>query len=99
MSEENKDQLQDDNSIGEVQEEIQTKTEDIDPFTRLMFGSNRHGRGAPMEQGNEDKVNDQNQVDYVQLMTQLDEIMGSVNRIKPMLKELSPLLDFFKKKK
>jgi hypothetical protein len=70
-----------------------------DPFTRLMFGNSSR---FPQQQASENKETiqpqQQNQVDYMHLMKQVDEIMGSVNRIKPMIKEFGPLLDLFKKR-
>ncbi|MCA1031051.1 hypothetical protein LCL95_08460 [Bacillus timonensis] len=79
----------------------QTDSEEtVDPFTRLMFGPNRK-QNYPNESTSENTENNLqvNQIDYLQLMQQAEDIMNSYNRIKPMIKELSPLLDFFKKDK
>ncbi|MFC0271997.1 hypothetical protein ACFFIX_11090 [Metabacillus herbersteinensis] len=76
--------------------------EKIDRFTELMFGSaprkkdgkeNTEEAAAPLEQSSPDEVN------YFQLMSQIDDIMGSWENLKPMIKEFSPVVSFFKKKK
>lgn len=65
----------------------------MDRFDRLMFGP----RAEKVENATpeENKVDG---VDYNQLMGQIDGIMTSINKIKPALKDLSPLLDYFRKK-
>ncbi|MCH1625881.1 hypothetical protein [Fredinandcohnia quinoae] len=69
-----------------------------DPFSRLMFG-NRQQRGTDEERPEPIQKDENNQIDYSQLMNQFDEIMASVDKIKPAVKQLSPFLKFFKKKK
>ena len=76
----------------EISEE--NKSDVTDPFSRLMFGPNKRSQS----QSAPDQPQQNTQADYYKLMQQFDEIMGSVNRIKPMFKEFSPLLNFFKKK-
>lgn len=69
---------------------------DEDPFTRLMFGQPRRGenQAGKTEEGNQKKIGE----DYYALIEQVDSIMESVNKLKPMLKEFSPIIDYFKKK-
>lgn len=63
-------------------------------FNQLMFGSprkrekNKDGLSEPAS-GN---------VDWNQLMNQCQEIAVSLQSLKPVIKELSPLLDLFQKK-
>ncbi|MDF0728604.1 hypothetical protein PY093_18370 [Cytobacillus sp. S13-E01] len=78
----------------EIIEEIKSDVTVTDPFSRLMFGPNKRSQS----QSTPDQPQQNTQVDYYQLMQQFDEIMGSVNRIKPIVKEFTPLLNFFKKK-
>ncbi len=75
---------------------------EVDKFTRLMFGGSpptrRNQQNSPNKKTtptNQEQKMDFNQ--YYTLMQQVDDIMGSYNRIKPMLKDLYPLLDFIKK--
>ncbi|MBM7702580.1 hypothetical protein [Metabacillus iocasae] len=60
----------------------------IDPFTKMMFGSAK-----------EEKEETINGTDWNQILNQVQDIASSVDKMKPMFKELSPLLDFFKDKK
>ncbi|MBD8067545.1 hypothetical protein [Bacillus sp. PS06] len=76
----------------------------VDPFTRMMFGVNRPQRNLDNQvtnvPTNESTHGTSQQTDFTQyysLMQQVDDIIGSVERMKPMLKEITPLLDFFKK--
>jgi hypothetical protein len=69
---------------------------DADPFTRLMFGQPRRSEkpAEKPEESNQKKLGG----DYYALIEQVDSIMESVNKLKPMLKEFSPIFDYFKKK-
>jgi hypothetical protein len=80
--------------MSEEQQEAIKEEREVDPFTRMMFG------GPPRRENiEENPANspEKNQGDYYALMEQVDSIMDSVNKLKPMLKEFSPLLDYFKK--
>ncbi|MBE4909355.1 hypothetical protein IMZ08_14990 [Bacillus luteolus] len=85
-----------------MEEQQETKQngpkESPDPFTRLMFGNSPRFSQSANKNSEEVPAQPSNQVDYMSLMKQVDEIMGSVNRIKPMFKEIGPLLDLFKKR-
>ncbi|MEH7235478.1 hypothetical protein [Bacillus sp. JJ1562] len=65
----------------------------MDRFDRLMFGQ----RGRKVE-NKAQEVKKEEGVDFNQLMNQLDDIMTSIDKIKPALKDLSPLLKYFRKK-
>lgn len=96
MDEREKIKKDDANSVTEkqLQEENQSQTgERTDFFTELMFGRSRNNRER--EQQN-DQLNQD--VDYFQLMEQIDSIMESVKQLKPLLKPFSPIIDFIKKK-
>jgi hypothetical protein len=75
----------------------QQDEERVDYFTKLMFGPIPPHRNV--KERLEQKANEENlqQIDYVQIMGQVEEIMNSLNQLKPMLRKLSPLLNFFKK--
>ncbi|WP_453990469.1 hypothetical protein [Bacillus nitroreducens] len=66
-------------------------------FDRLMFGPS-DGRVNHDVRKETNVGNQVDGVDYHQLMGQINDIMTSIDNIKPALKELSPLLDFFRKK-
>ncbi|MFC4320665.1 hypothetical protein [Litchfieldia salsa] len=109
-NEKEKEQVSKVSEVSEVSE-ISEKDEAInygDPFTRMMFGANSIGRFRENHQdivddkptADLDKDSTQQQIDYnqyYQLMQQVDDIIGTVERMKPVFRELSPLLDFFKK--
>ncbi|WP_237661535.1 hypothetical protein [Sutcliffiella horikoshii] len=80
--------------MSEEQQEPIKEERDVDPFTRMMFGS--PPRREMVEENPANKPEKAN-TDYYALMEQVDSIMESVNKLKPMLKEFSPLLDYFKK--
>ncbi len=81
--------------MSEEQQEAIKVERDVDPFTRMMFGGppRREHVEANTTENSPEKANG----DYYALMEQVDSIMDSVNKLKPMLKEFSPLLDYFKK--
>ncbi|KMJ57826.1 hypothetical protein AB685_13355 [Bacillus sp. LL01] len=80
--------------MNEKQRKPEREEAEVDPFTRMMFGgpSRREVTEKPAENRSE-KVSD----DYEALKEQVDSIMDSVNKLKPMLKDFSPLLEYFKK--
>ncbi|MCM3616877.1 hypothetical protein M3936_04690 [Sutcliffiella horikoshii] len=81
--------------MSEEQQEAIKVERDVDPFTRMMFGGppRREHVEVNTTENSPEKANG----DYYALMEQVDSIMDSVNKLKPMLKEFSPLLDYFKK--
>lgn len=79
-------------NLPDKQEEERGSSE-VDRFDRLMFGS----RAKKVEE-DAPEVTKEDGVDFNQLMGQIDEIMTSIDKIKPALKNLSPLLDYFRKK-
>ncbi|WP_078381443.1 hypothetical protein [Sutcliffiella halmapala] len=82
--------------MSEDQSKKEEKVEDIDPFTRMMFG--RPIKSEKVEPKPEDSSKKKVGEEYYALIEQVDSIMESVNKLKPMLKEFSPLIDYFKKK-
>ncbi|RFB18248.1 hypothetical protein DZB84_04865 [Bacillus sp. HNG] len=80
-----------------VKQESEREVSKRERFDRLMFGPRprRDENRAPLKNS---KANDSDEVDFNQLMGQLDDIMTSIGKIKPAIKDLSPLLDFFRKK-
>ncbi|MFC3883716.1 hypothetical protein ACFOU2_09485 [Bacillus songklensis] len=65
-----------------------------DPFTQLMFGSHRKSK----EQEKQTKEDFSPGTDWNQLINQIQEIAASIQSLKPLIKEFSPLLDLFQKK-
>jgi hypothetical protein len=74
----------------------------VDRFSELMFGAKASLREKKENnQYEEDSVQDENKTDevnYFTLMEQIDDIMSSLENLKPMLKQFAPILDYIKKK-
>jgi hypothetical protein len=74
-----------------------------DRFSELMFGRSTPIRSEQPSNEQSQQIVDakdqakEQELDYVQIMTQIDSIMGSINQLKPMIKQLTPFLSFFKK--
>ncbi|WP_010283379.1 hypothetical protein [Bacillus timonensis] len=81
----------------EVKQESDREASEINRFDRLMFGTRarRDENKPPVKNMIENKTDE---VDFNQLMGQLDDIMTSIEKIKPAIKELSPIFNFFRKK-
>ncbi|MEH7388484.1 hypothetical protein V7147_24260 [Bacillus sp. JJ1521] len=75
--------------------EEESGSSERDRFDRLMFGSR-----AKKGENEAPKIKPEDGVDFNQLMGQIDEIMTSIDKIKPAFKNLSlsPFLDYFRKK-
>ncbi|WP_223700701.1 hypothetical protein [Sutcliffiella deserti] len=82
--------------MSEEQTKIKEEEKETDPFTRLMFG--QQVQREAKETKKEEPLLKNRGEEYYALMEQVDSIMESVNKLKPMLKEFSPIIDFFKKK-
>ncbi|KZZ83731.1 hypothetical protein [Bacillus sp. SJS] len=71
-------------------------------FDQLMFGSRQEKIDKKMDEAPKDSMSDSNededQLEYMKIMMQVDDIMGSLKEMKPMFKKLSPMLDIIKKK-
>ncbi|MBO1511626.1 hypothetical protein [Metabacillus bambusae] len=73
----------------------------VDRFSELMFGAKASRVKKENNQQQVDSVHDENKTDevnYFTLMEQIDDIMGSLENLKPMLKQFSPIMDYIKKK-
>ncbi|OAS83876.1 MULTISPECIES: hypothetical protein [Metabacillus] len=85
-----------------VNNEKDVNSPHIDRFSEFMFGakaSSREKKENNHQQG--DSVHDENktaEVNYFTLMEQIDDIMSSLENLKPMLKQFSPIMDYIKKK-
>lgn len=73
---------------------MNTLQEKENRFNQLMFGSSRKREKKEDEFSESSLAN----MDWNQLMNQCQEIAVSLQSLKPVLKELSPLLDLFQKK-
>lgn len=96
ISEENSHHLND--PITKNDENKEKTTVSTDKFTQLMFG-NRVPKRLQHSSHQEEQENKKEDVNYFTLMGQIDDIMVSLENLKPVLKELSPIMDFLKKKK
>jgi hypothetical protein len=67
-------------------------------FDRLMFGD-RKLPSNPGTSNQPSKPSPTNEIDLIGMLENVDQLMGSINKFKPMVKQLSPLLDLFKAKK
>ncbi|MFY4774333.1 hypothetical protein [Metabacillus sp. RGM 3146] len=71
-------------------------------FDQLMFGKGNSSLKRQENRSSSDDitVNSENkeEVNYLHIMGQLDEIMISLKELKPVLKEFSPIVDIIKKK-
>lgn len=65
-----------------------------DRFNQFMFGS------SPKREKKEETISEPSleNIDWNQLMNQCHEIAVSLQSLKPIIKELSPLLNLFQKK-
>lgn len=66
----------------------------VDRFSELMFGS----RSSQLKQGNDQEPTKTDEVNYFTLMEQIDDIMGSIDNLKPVFKHFTPIIDYIKKK-
>ncbi|MED4403176.1 hypothetical protein ABET41_01010 [Metabacillus fastidiosus] len=79
-------------------ENTEITEEQEDRFTKLMFGTNYKKRNRLPVQKEEIKE-EPDEINYLHLMGQIDDIMTSINNLKPVLEHLSPIVNFIKKKK
>lgn len=80
------------------EEKSERDSSSMDPFDRLMFGPRPTKRNENKATEEKSHQNHDDGVDLNQLMGQISDIMTSIDKIKPALKDLSPLLDYFRKK-
>ena len=84
--------------IEEKEQHIEQKEQDqkVDRFTELMFGRRPNMERKEHEIKPENTVGDD--VNYFTIMEQIGDIMNSIDNLKPVLKEFSPIIDYIKKK-
>ncbi|MGM7719564.1 hypothetical protein [Metabacillus sp. Hm71] len=91
----------------EIEFEEVEKTEKVeemseaDRFNAFLFGSraiNGRQRRNPSQQSSHKNLNQTDEVNYFTLFEQLDDIMTSINNLKPMLEEITPVINFIKTK-
>jgi hypothetical protein len=72
-----------------------------DFFNSFMFGDRRELRIEQEETEKRpalDEQEPQSGTDYFSIFMQIDDIMDSIKELKPVVKEFSPILDYFKQK-
>jgi hypothetical protein len=95
-----KDQFENDEKIDVKKNDVEDHKEEtntVDRFTEFMFGSRPTTRKQE-KPINKDEEDQKDEVNYFTLMEQIDDIMVSLENLKPMLKELSPIMEYIKKK-
>lgn len=70
---------------------------EADKFTQMMFGSRRMERFEPRSPYAPQMQDDQ-QLRMMEIMEQLDNIYTSIQDLKPLLNEFSPVINFLKDK-
>ncbi|MGG3888306.1 hypothetical protein [Metabacillus fastidiosus] len=83
-------------------ENAELTEEQEDRFNKLMFGTNYKKRNRLPVQKEEikEKIKEEpDEINYLHLMGQIDDIMTSISNLKPVLEHLSPIVNFIKKKK
>jgi hypothetical protein len=90
--------MSNENEDFDLNEKSEHEDSPMDPFDRLMFGARPAKRNENKESVEKSNQNHADGVDINQLMGQISDIMTSIDKIKPALKDLSPLLDYFRKK-
>ncbi|MFZ3589212.1 hypothetical protein ACOI1C_07940 [Bacillus sp. DJP31] len=86
----------------EKQEPSKQQESNYHPFDRLMFGTRRVPVKVEEDKAEPQSTSTSKQSESFDMMTMIqnvDQLMGSVNKFKPMVKQLAPLLDLFKTKK
>ncbi|MBM7604090.1 hypothetical protein JOC75_002063 [Metabacillus crassostreae] len=81
-----------------VEQETNSSSKPVDRFSQLMFGSRRASQNPKQEEIQPNPSDKQQEINYFTLMEQIDDIMLSVENLKPMLKQFAPILDYIKKK-
>jgi hypothetical protein len=84
----------DDDKNGDIDQKEEAQTPPVDRFSEFMFGTRSSGRNNDQQQTNTE-IDD---VNYFTLLEQIDDIMVSLKDLKPMLEQLSPLMNYIKKK-
>ncbi|MDQ0232296.1 hypothetical protein [Metabacillus malikii] len=77
------------------QQQDDSKENTGDYFTNLMFGSKHTTKNTEPASNT---IEHQSDIDYFTIMEQLNDIMNSIDNLKPVLKEFEPIVNFFKKK-
>lgn len=87
------------NETADVNVETEPSSRSTDRFTQLMFGNRIPKKYSEQYQIPEDEGEQQkDEVNYFMLIEQIDDIMVSLDNLKPILKEFAPILDYIKKK-
>ncbi|MBT2573835.1 hypothetical protein J7E26_07700 [Bacillus sp. ISL-51] len=75
----------------------------MDIFTKMMFGNiedreEREEREEQKEEKEEPEADPEETIDYNHVMNQLGAIMNSLDQLKPVFKDLAPMVSALKKK-
>lgn len=87
-----------DMAFEEVEKEVDSnETREAHPFDRLMFGPMTHSTRSERKQADPENSSS-NQLNFEELMTQIDTLMTSAKELKPMFAKIRPFFDQFLKK-
>lgn len=76
---------------------VRHETKETDKFTQMMFGTGRMERFTSKNPQSPQMPEDQ-QLRMMEIMEQLDNIYTSIQDLKPLFNEFSPVLNFLKDK-
>ncbi|WP_353856132.1 hypothetical protein [Bacillus sp. Bos-x628] len=71
-----------------------------DIFTAMMFGQPAEKEKSKSELKDErtDTTSNDDSIDYMHVMNQIGHIMNSIEELKPVFKDVGPMISAFKKK-
>jgi hypothetical protein len=72
------------------------RKEERDIFSQMMFGAWK--KAQEEQKPASDAFRQKQELPLVQLMNQVDEIYTSIQDLKPVIREFSPIINFLKKK-
>ncbi|MBE3568702.1 MAG: hypothetical protein IMW92_00855 [Bacillales bacterium] len=78
------------------EEKDEKQKTNIHPFDKLMFG--QHERTSKKKLENQEDETDLENVDFMELMKQIDILTSSFGHFKPLLNKVTPLLEKWIKK-
>ncbi|ASF28354.1 MULTISPECIES: hypothetical protein [Bacillus amyloliquefaciens group] len=70
----------------------------MDIFSKMMFGNSEERDKEPEENLEQPQAETEEQIDYNHVMNQLGSIMNSLDQLKPVFKDLGPMVSAIKKK-
>ncbi|MFJ5963801.1 hypothetical protein [Bacillus sp. NPDC093026] len=71
-----------------------------DIFTAMMFGqpAEKEKNKSELKDERTDTTSNDDSIDYMHVMNQIGNIMNSIDELKPVFKDVGPMISAFKKK-